>query len=360
MPRLGAKYTVEGYLDDVARRSFILTTESGPENFRAFVEQLKQGWEIEEFVALFEEIFLPFGWSYKVENGKSALGRRTQIQVFLPSVSQILSTGRPDSSGWSEKVLTAHSWSISVRKGKAKLDVIPTSLFISEHALRRLYERSGGCSYDEFPQLTAAFFQEVLEKTDTLMREFVFVETGVGKFGTAVPTTGGLAVVNWNLLFIKQDDPNLGMLIKVKNKYFLRSVGSFNAAEFWNIPIIDEAPGYEPIPSYFVRTFYSDEEISDVRRESCVLLDVLLNNVQKSAISPSNLLLSMKNPAGRRIISKEQISIPQATPGLRADVTESLNWLKYEDSGAFLLAPYEKNSKIVKSIINNVNIVKKL
>ena len=358
MPRLGAKYTVEGYLDDVARRSFIVTTKNGPENFRGFVERLGQDWEIDEFVALFEEIFLLFGWSYKVENGKSALGRRTKIQVFLPSVSQILSTGRPDSSGWSEKVLTAHSWSISVRKGKAKLDVIPTSLFISEHALRRLYERSGGCSYEEFPQLTAAFFQEMLEKTDTLLREFAFVETGAGKFGTAVPTTGGLAVVNWNLLYIKQDDANLGMLIKIKNKYFLRGVGSFNAAEFWNIPRNDEAPGFESIPSYFVRTYYSDEEISDVRRESCILLDVLLKNVQKSVISPSNLLLSIKNPAGRRIISREEISIPQATPGLRADVTESLHWLKYEDTGALLLAPYEKNGKVLNSIINSVNIGK--
>jgi hypothetical protein len=87
-------------------------------------------------------------------------------------------------------------------------------------------------------------------------------------------------------------------------------------------------------------------------------LDVLLNNVQKSAISPSNLLFSIKNPAGRRVIPKDQISMPQATPGLRADITESLNWLKYEDNGAFLLAPYEKNSKILKSIINNINIEK--
>ena len=42
MPRLAAKYTVEGYLDDVARRSFMVTTKNGPENFRGFVERLGQ------------------------------------------------------------------------------------------------------------------------------------------------------------------------------------------------------------------------------------------------------------------------------------------------------------------------------
>lgn len=355
MPRLGAKYTVEGYLDDVAKSSFLTTSENGAVNLRAFVAQMRNDWGIDDFVTLFEQKLLPFGWSYKVAHEKSALGRRTHIQVFLPSVLQMIHLEDDDKSSWSEKTLTAHAWSIKVRQGKAKLDVIPTSLYISEHALRRIYERSGGCLYEEFPQLAARLFQEVLEKTDTLLREFVFVSNGNGKYATAVPTSGGVVVANWGLLNANIKDPNLGMLITIKGKYFSRGVGSFRASEFWNLEKSEELPGIEYVPSTFVRTYYSDENISDNRRNSCVLLEILLDNVDPSKISPSNLLGANKNPCGKRITSSVNELVPQATPGLRMDVLDSLYWLKSDRIGQIFSAPYEKNGSIAKKIVNNFN-----
>lgn len=358
MVRLGAKYTVAGYLDEVVKRSFLTTTEKGPANFRAFVAKLRSDWGIDDFVALFENFLVPFGWNYTIDHEKSALGKRAQIKIFLPSALQIFHFGEADGPVWSEKALTAHCWSIKVRKGKAKLDVIPTSLYISEHALRRIYERSGGCSYDEFPQLAATVFQEVLDKTDTLVRECIFVQGENKKLATAVPTSGGLVVVNWDLLLVNGKDPNLGILIKLNGKHFSRGSASYVPSEVWGLPPCDLSPNVNYYPSSFVRTYYSDEDLSEARSRSCIFIDILLNNVEPSSIMPSNILAAAKNPAGRRVLPDLRNLPPQATAGLRADIIESLHWLHAEDSGLLYLAPYEKSDQQNQKFLQEINIAK--
>lgn len=345
MPRLGSRYTVSGYLNEVARRSFLVTTDEGPANLTTFLGQLPRDWTINDFVALFEERLLPFGWSYNVDSERSALGRRTHIQVFLPSVLQIIHAGKEGLPAWTEKALTAHCWSIKVRKGKAKLDVIPTSLYISEHALRRVYERSGGCAYEEFPQLVAALFQELLEKTDTLLREVVFVPIGVGQYATAVPTSGGLVVVNWNVTQVHRLDPIIGMAITIRRNSYSRSPGSFNPNDFWKLNSKNDIENMYNLPSSFVRTFYSDADMSEKMTNSSIILDIILNNVNFSIISPYNLMKASKDPSGRRILPEVGKLFPESTSGLRADAVESLHWLKAEDNGNFHLVPYHKGAE---------------
>lgn len=355
MTRLGARYTVAGYLDEVARRSLIVTTESGFSNLETFLSQLPRAWGISDFLALFEQRLLPFGWGYQADTQRSALGQRTKITVFLPSVVEILHTGNIDHPTWAEKALTAHAWSITVRKGKAKMDVIPTSLFISEHALRRIYERSGGCSYPDFPQLIAALFQETLEKIDTLIRETIFVKGDGGTYATAVPTTGGLAIINWSALRANYLATQLGTLITVAGRSFFLGRGSFHPADFWGLPTMDAyGDKIHLIPSTFMRTYYGDEEISDARRESCVLLDVLLGSVQSAGFSPLVLLDAVKDPSGRRFIPMEQGLEPQASRGLRADVIDSLHWLNASSDEDLLLAPYGRTAKTM-AFVNGID-----
>lgn len=358
MVRLGAKYTVAGYLDEVAKRSFLTATEDGAANFRAFVTKLRSDWGIDDFVALFEDFLVPFGWNYTIDHEKSALGKRASINVFLPSSVRILHSGEADAPVWTEKALTAHCWSIKVRKGKAKLDVIPTSLYISEHALRRIYERSGGCTYDEFPQLAATFFQEVLDKTDTLVRECIFVPGENKKLATAVPTSGGLVVVNWDLLHVNGNYTNLGILIKLNGKHFSRGAPSYVPSDVWGLRPYDLVPNVNYFPSSFVRTYYSDEDLSEDRSRSCIFIDILLNNVEPSSMTPSNIMAAAKNPAGRRVLPDIRSLPPQATAGLRADIIDSLHWLHAEDSGWLYLARYEKSDQQNQKFIQEMNVAK--
>ncbi len=343
MTRLGANYTVTGYLDEVARKSFLIVTTRGPENLRGFLAKLPECWNVEDFVSLFESELVPLGWGYKINRQKSALGRLAKIQIFLPTVSRIFHSGDDAHPAWTEKTLSAHAWSILVRKGKAKLDVIPTSLYISEHALRRIYERSGGCAYSEFPNLAKSLLQEALDKIDILLREFVFVEGEPGVYATALPTSGGLAVINWSLLHASQAAADFGILLSIKGKRFSRGRGSFRPAEFWNLPKLD-AFGHEVdrLPTAIMRTFYSDEEISDARRETCVLLEVMLNNVEPSSVSPQKLIDAAKDPSGRRIVPGLKGAIPQASSGLRADIRASMNWLNARNQGTLHFVPYGK------------------
>ena len=333
--RLGAQYTVKGYLRSVERWSLLGLNDSNRFRIEDYMRRLPRKWHCQLYCDEFLRFCDPYGWDTSLSDKKNVLGPSSTLLATLPYATVNRHLEAPSASSqseWEEGFLTCHIWEQNIRRGKAIVDVMPSAIFLSYHALLRLYERTGGCGYQEFPSLLAKCWSELLKNVFKLVVHSLWrSDTASGTIGFAVPLMGGLGIFQLQKALINRFNPALGIKFRINGQRITGfGKGSFNMVD-WFGAAVERDPEEEEIfnvPVAVMRTFLGFEELSDSQRDTLFFTDQFLKYVSENSLSVQEAAKSGRDPTGRRLMSMPEEELSLALVGLKADVQESLSWIK--------------------------------
>lgn len=339
MVRLGAKHSVKGYLADVRSHALLGELDNSPlpkhvaENWDKIFADLKRKWCPIDFMDALIEFHADVAWRFAHGSKRSALGREEHFRFCCPSVVDLVHSdySRPNEPCWTERGLMIQGWKGFARQGKAKIEVIPSRVVFSPHALERIYERTGGCDYNEFPALVGRFVDTILQKLDVLLDAGVLIVCDNDVGVTAIPVEGGLAIIEINLIATHSALPQLGSALAVSGGKVSQRMGRYrliNATDFEDFSVggVDGSIAISRL--YNVRTFLGSNEIDGKRTDSLQYLDIVLDHLDSSKIS-LYALMEVDHPEFPNVSAKKPVDQnSQYFRGLIADTVESLDWLK--------------------------------
>ncbi|WIW95471.1 hypothetical protein [Altererythrobacter rubellus] len=333
--RLGARYTVKGYLRSVERWSLLGFNDSGRYRVEDYARGLPRKWRCQLYCDEFLRFCDPYGWDTAQSDGKNVLGPSRKLIASLPYATvnkHFESASDSSTSEWEEGLLTCHIWDQKIRRGKAIVDAMPSSVFLSYHALLRLYERTGGCAFQEFPSLVAKCWSELLRNLFKLVVHSLWRrDAASGTIGFAVPLMGGLGIFQMQKAMINRFNPALGIKFRINGQQITGfGKASFNIVD-WFGAAVEQDPEEEEIinlPVAVMRTFLGFEDLSDRQRDTLFLTEQFLNYASENSYSVLEAAKSGKDATGRRLMSMPEEKLSLALVGLKADVQESLSWIK--------------------------------
>lgn len=339
MVRLGAKHSVKGYLADVRSHALLGELDNSPlpkhvaENWDKVFADLKRKWSPTDFMDTLIGFHADFAWGIAHSSKRSALGREEHFCFCCPSVVDLVHSDyiRPNEPCWTERGLMIQGWKGFTRQGKAKIEVIPSRVVFAPHALERIYERTGGCEYEDFPALVGRFVDTILQKLDALLDAGVFIDCNNGVGVTAFPVEGGLAIIEINLIGTHSALPQLGSALAVNGGNVNQRKGLYrliDATDIEEISVGGVTGAIAVSRLYNVRTFYGPSEIDGRRTDSLQYLDIVLDHLDSSKIS-LYALMGVDHPDFPNASAKKPVDQnSQYFKGLIADTVQSLDWLK--------------------------------
>lgn len=329
MARIGAKYTVKGYLDELHRLN--------PADNHNFLNEIF-------FDKIFNRIDLIesrlkeklSGWARTFyDSSKITISRNLKITKasYLPRAIEFVTAGtKSEENAWLEPGMMMQLCLSSLERNRYSFDFFPSFHYISRHALERIYERTGGCNYDEFSDLIFNAFFELEKNLSKLVAEGVYVrfesESTDQVNVTAVPCLGGLVVVEIVSVAINSNSTLSPFKISVGPKGASVKKSSFEISSTPNYyELLFDDDLYHINQSYMTRTFISFDDLSNIRRDSLFLLELILKKISDDKIiSSSNL--ERDSFTGSLVLNLDAMCPTPALSGLRADVVQSFDWLK--------------------------------
>lgn len=333
MSRIGARYTAKGYLEAIPKFHPL----DNPETWRLITEGTKPKNPL-AVKGKFEKHFGPHTVKIASNSRTSLTGNAKHlIQSYIPRCAEfmvgVVGT-ESESEPWAELGMMMQIMHASFKRNVFEFDFHPSFYCISQHALQRIYERNGGCDYEQFSKLVFAFFQELESNLSLLLSETVIISFRQNEEHdflhpeiTAVPCMGGLAIVEIANLSLRKD----GLLAPIRVR-----LGAGNGLR-GSLFDITSAPGYRSeniggvdfhtSPHFMVRTFYAFEDLSDERKESLFFLDLLLQRIPKDQRFSAETLIANRTTKALAF-SNQSDDKELHLAGPRSDAIGSLGWLK--------------------------------